>query len=442
MKITMLRRLNPVGSIMLMVTAVLVFGVFTVMLVLYNPDCFGIQTTGYMIDEVYEFNDFTYETEQFKLSIPNKGWLVPGYLKDDVYGVALLGTGSFSIKNQAPLEGSFDSAFLNVNPEIYQAFRDGLVLEQSYNSQAISFAQKVFQESLLNSSLLLDIFNIKRLYPPAQQAAMSGYIKLPDGSIIPLKENITDEQPGRNSSDILNKSLIVLGLIIMIVIVSSCIYILTVDVIHQGKSVYDTMACFMVKPYLTLPALCLVYVFVLLISKKSGLRYIEQTGFIALSVLAFIASMRKKRRYVKFLFTWKGFASGGFLGLGLSAISLFLVSMGLPKSMMPFTVKGGLFALIYCLSREFLLRGIIQTHIESRLSGVAGLFLTPLLLGLSSLIVLLLTGNMGQTALIQAVVVTPLTAFIPGYLFYRTRSLVAGTVFCTVVDYLPPLLIF
>lgn len=443
MKSSLYKRFNPMGSILLIAAAVFVFGLLALFIVFYSPECLGVRGESYRVGEAYEFNRFTFDGENISITIPEKGWLVPGYIRDSVYGVVVLGNGTYTIKGDSPDSGAFTSVFMPISPDGFKVLRDGLILQQRYSSAAISYAENIFAQSVKHSVFTLKIFNITRMYPPPANM-LSGFINRHDGKIIPFSENLSlPGNSGRSGPSGFTRNVFtVLSLFIATTLLASAIYMLTVEHPHHVKNAYGAFVELLPGPGLTVSGLILFHLLMAWFAKGNVSDLLGRLCDTALAVVVLAFIFRKKQRYFNVYLNPSALVSGGFLGLGTALLALFLAALELPQHMLPITVEGLIFALVTAAGTEFVFRGIVQTYLCSRFSAIVGLFGTPVVLGLIHLVTSLHYANPTSASVIQSLVAVPLGAFIPGYLFYRTRSLVPGTVFSAVIGLVPPLLIF
>ncbi|MDI3534374.1 MAG: hypothetical protein PWQ82_739 [Thermosediminibacterales bacterium] len=458
MKRSLVYTFNPLGAVLIVLLIIIVSGSLALLLLISNPDSFGIVTNDFSFNEVYSFQKFDFSSDFISFSIKDAGYLIPGYIDDSVYGITIIGNGSYVLKSpDKELQGSFDALFMPLSPERYMQIRDGFLVKKIYNSEPLEKARKIFEENK-TSFFHIVLFNHIRSFIPdpdiylgsiySQNRGMIRFIEAKNVTFIPEKgEKINFRNPKACSEYPPNNLLPItfLGLIIITLIFSLTIYILTLD-LNTKKNSYLFKDINSKAQKTNLQLTILIISFVVVFSLNTLYHILNNSDLIypIFAALSLVIMMKKGYTFLGIGINNSNFLRCVFLGLIIAIMGILIGSMGvIPRGLDTPPVKLILVSFLIGLSKEIFFRGFIQNSLEKAFGFLPSLLITPFLIGLLHFIPnLLLPNGVDSSSLFNSFAVIPSVSFILGYSFYKTRSLVPSTIFQTLINLVPLTLIY
>lgn len=413
--------------------------------------CIGAVSPRFTFKEVYISEQWDFYIDRHAFSLPEESLVIPVYYKEDFCGIVLL-QNNYSFNNNNSLltisteKNTYNvtSAFLSIDYDAFQQLKGDtlfLPLEESsyyYKKRLFSSAAQQIRFPEMKGFLYTQVY----LPPPGSYS-----LYLENGL---LRQNFTLPYSGKKLIWCLIYFSSVFFIIIMV------IQILTMDLHPSNKLLQLLEDTPPTRQELLLALGLLTAVFFAENLFFTSLPFDTQIpfskiGFYFLLAAAFFFLSSKgvvslQEISLKGLHLDRSLTLPFLASFILTAFSTFQ----LPSGTAPGLTYGKLalsflFYCSYALSQELFWRFYFQTFLERLWGKWPALILTPLIVSVVFLLKLFCRDNAMPLAtqdLLNLFFFLPLTFFIPGYIYYRCRSLLSSTLLHALFLMLPEVLTF
>lgn len=415
--------------ILLGITVMLVVAVF--ILTAYFPESLGRQPYEYELSSVYEFEPWSFETENLNIAFPRGGIIAAVYESNRKMSILLLGDGIYNQDEQERTDESTAGIFIVIEYSLFEEIRrDNLffpVDSRQYEETAAIAARQmgipVIWKEMIPLTFHADSGLVYYYY-----IAEDGTPQLPPVSI----------QTVRNVAG----SALIYTLFFLIILLLLTIFLLDRRIsrtwVHLSKSDPGAFS-------LGLVVIAAALAFAGEIMPKLYGRPADYAVFAygAAVLILVIAARYRKIDHLSFGFYPDRLRFGYFVALA-TALIIITATRGFPGRI---ALDGSetalawlLVFLLTALPREMIWRGYIQTTLSRKLSPAMGLLITVLLIALVHFTTQVMVNPWMLDypyTFIEAGVFVPGTAAVLGYLYLRTENILASAFLHSLLVFLP-----
>ena len=120
---------NPFGIILITIISLIILGFVILLFISYGQSGLGILNYGFSINEIYCFDNLELEGEYINFKIDEAGYLIPGYKRDMVYCIVVLGEGNFHLNTPTDdIENSFKALYIPLQPKDYHTSQNLIII--------------------------------------------------------------------------------------------------------------------------------------------------------------------------------------------------------------------------------------------------------------------------------------------------------------------------
>jgi len=444
---------NPFGIILITIISLIILGFVILLFISYGQSGLGILNYGFSINEIYCFDNLELEGEYINFKIDEAGYLIPGYKRDMVYCIVVLGEGNFHLKTPTDdIENSFKALYIPLQPKDYLYLRENLILNKTCNAPTIEAANKIMREN--NTAFFYaKPFNQIRTYPPSSDNLLSviytedyGKVKYIEAKNVVFKPETGKKITFKHEQDvpayppIRVYNCLGIGILGMTSILLIAAFVVTLDIAkktgHENYVFIDPKT-----EWGVFSALTLSYLLVLILSKAYNLN-IEIFLYLVAAALSIFIKFKQGYDLKELGFNWDYPLRNFILGTTLGILGFFMGTLHLPQGFHPIKLSVLLLPLIISLCREIISRSFIQTTLEKYIGQWAALIATSLLSGVPYLAYGLFYIGSEPEIWLNSLLAIPSVSLIAGYIFIKTRSILGGTIFNAVLMILSSILIY
>ena len=408
-----------------------------------NSDRYDIGTPEprFAIEGIYQTEPWTFEVENYSLSLPDKSLIGPVYREDQIIGIVVQSEGGYLEDNNTRQQRKLNNFFLPLSNEKYTHIK-GDTLFLPLENQAMQMRITASVRPLIRMPEVQGII-FPRIFLPLPEVTC---IYLEGGETIPS-----------SCSVILNRSPLFLffGLVALVVMLTT--YLLTMDLDPGSK----LRRLFSAKPTVREKAVAAFFLMVILaagiqgklhIFKATSIRF--DTIIIYFIIICLLILLSRKQFITPQEF---GLASGWqsyFRGIIIVPVILLIIilfstfqfptRLYIPDTPINLLLQFLLF-FSYAFGVEFFWRGFLQTFLERLWGKAFGLILVTFLFTLP----LFLEAYMINAGLplptekvVEVLYFHSITALILGYLYQRSHNLLSVTLLHALILFLPRILVF
>ncbi len=434
------RKINPIVLFFMMLLLIICcsIGAFYIA----NSDKYDIGTPEprFLIAGIYQTEPWTFEVENYSLSLPDKSLIATVYRNDQLIGIVVQSEGGYLEDKNTRQRRTLDNFFLPLNSEKYTKIKgDTLFLpleNQSMQMRVTASARPLIQLPEVQGIIF------SRLFLPAPGVTC---IYLEGGETIPS-----------SCSVILNKLPLFLffGLVALSVMLTT--YLLTMD-LDPGSRINRL---FTTKPAFKERLVAVLILLVIIVAGLQGKLHIFaaaairfDTIIIYFIIICLLLVLSRKQLITPQEF---GLASGWqsyFRGIVIVPVILLIIilfsTLQFPTSLfIPDTPKilflQFLLIFSYAFGVEFFWRGFLQTFLERLWGKGFGLILTTVLFIIPPF--LDAYNNAGlplpTEKAMEVLFFFPITALILGYFYQRSHNLLSVTLLHALILFLPRIMFF
>lgn len=444
---------NPFGIIIITIVSLIILGLVILLFITCSKSGLGILNYGYSINEIHCFNNLELEGEYINFKLENGGYLIPGYRKDLVYCMVVLGEGNLELKTPTGnIESPFTALYIPLQPKDYLFLRENLILDKTCNAPTIEAAKKIMRDNS-TAFFFSSPFNQIRTYPPSSDNLLSiiytedyGKVKYIEAKNVVFKPEIGKKITFKHEQDvpayppILVYNCLGIGILGMTSILMIAAFVITLDITKktaQESYVFvDTRT-----EWGFFSALTLSYFLVVILSKAYNLN-IEVLLYPIAAALSIFIKYKQGYDLKELGFNNDYLLRSILLGIALGVLGFFMGALHLPQGFHPFKLSVLLVPLIISLFREVIFRSFIQTTLEKYMGQWRALIITSLLAGLPYLAYGLFYIGSFPEIWLNSLLAIPSVSLIAGYIFIKTRSIIGGTIFNALLIILSSVLIY
>ena len=395
----------------------------------------GAPPPSFAIKEIYQSEPWTFEVENYKISLPAESYIGPAYLEDQLIGIVVQSEGSYLVDINTKRRHSLDNFFLTLNSETYKQIKGDtlfLPLENTVMQRRITAAAR----PLIRLPEVQGIAYSRIFMPPPETTC----IYLEGGKTIPSTHSSVpfNIQPLFLFFDLV-------GLVVMLTI-----YLLTMDLDpgNRLKRLYNA------KPTLWEKIAAILFLIVILATGIQGKPHTFAVASIHLDtiilyliIICSLLFMCKKQ-----ILSPQGFGLASGLqsywrGIIIVPVILLIIVLFSTNHIPRFGILANpldmalqfLLLFGYAFSLEFFWRGFLQTLLERIWGKGVGLLLVTALITLPLFLATYhITGlPLPELAAIEVFFFFPLTALLLGYFYQRSHNLLSVALLHAMVLFLP-----
>jgi len=455
LKISLIHNYNPLGAVLIVVIFLIILGLLTFSLFFCGFTNLGNLGVAYKVDEIYALEKFEFETDYIEFSLKDKGYLIPGYQNNSVYGVVIIGDGNFLFKHPAEtLKGNFASLFIPLYPEEYQVFREKLILTRVYDSKIIEKSKKTFNKGL-QTFFHYKLFGNERFYFKPLNTFMAsmetekfGYTHYIEGDLITFTSEKKDTTAIDNplsaseypASGTIPLSIMVIGL--YAVLLMGTVYILTVDIPFRAFWIKDRIQADPREAFAVLVSLA-IYLLFTVIDLKSSLHFTAYLKPVMVMGISLFTCSFYNYNFNRIGLNFTHLSRGLLIGFALAFLGFFLSAMSIPKTIHPPFWKALFVPIFHIIQQELYFRGFIQTYLEYVAKPIWSIVITPCIHSFLYVIPLFfIHQNPGLSALFHGFVIIPATGLVVSFMYYKLKSIFPGIVFMVTLLVLSNIMVF
>jgi len=455
LKISLIHNYNPLGAVLMVIIFLIIMGLLTFVLFFYDFTNLGIPGVAYKVDEVYALEKFEFKTDYIEFSLKDKGYLIPGYRNNSVYGVVIIGDGDFLLKHPTEkLKGNFTSLFIPMHPEEYQVFREKLILTRVYDSKIIKKGEKTFNKGL-QAFFHYKLFGNERFYFKPLNTFMAsmetekfGYAHYTEGDTVTFtseKKDTTEMDNPLSASEYppsgtIPFSVMVIGLYTALLM--GTVYILTVDLPFKAFWTKNRIQADPREAFVLIISFA-IYLLFAVIDLKSSLHFTTYLKPVMVMGISLITCSFYKYDFNRIGLNTTHVSRGLLIGFVLALLGFFLSAMSIPKTIHPPFWKALLIPIFQITQQELYFRGIIQTYLEYIVKPIWSIVITPCIHSLLYVIPLLfIHQNPGLSALFHGLVIIPATGLVVSFMYYKLKSIFPGIIFMVTLLVLSNIVVF
>lgn len=441
---------NPVGKTFLGLIFAFIFGVSALSLSIFSSDQLGKVDVPYQVKETYKFDQWTLNYDFLTLDFPDGGFIIPGYQNDRIASMLIIANGTITIEASDTFKSNSDIDFpltdevSEVVIPLHHEDFDKLKRDTIFIQEELSYPANYLTERLNSVKSLLfkpNILGMEKFIPPTPRSVMLNITS----SVYGEMTYIEDESVTLRSEDISysfrhaigenlypiphTQSISLIYNFLLMLAFLGLIAFLTTD--FEGRANTGN--------YLnTIPAIIHVAAFIMYsyLVKWFSLYYILE---LPIQIILYILP-------VAYLGYWLYIAKIPLKEMGItpykviksliiSFVIFYLLFLSATFELLPSNIldpSSFILTLVLVLLTQIILRGFVQSTLETLLGKWFGLISTSLLISGIFLIDALFLSKASNLLLAFSGYLS--ISVIVSYSYQRTRNLVTPTILILLLD--------
>lgn len=190
---------NPVGRTLLGLIFAFLFGTVSLFLTIFAPNQLGMVDAPFQIREIYQFDQWTINYNFLTLEFPEGGYIIPGYRKDRISSMLIIGKGmatfeaSNSFKGDTHIDFPIVDQVSEVVIPIHHEDFDRLKRDTIFVEAEITYPTHYILERLESSKGLLfniSVMGFNRNLLPTPRSVMLRLISAQNGDVYYIEDKI------------------------------------------------------------------------------------------------------------------------------------------------------------------------------------------------------------------------------------------------------------
>lgn len=434
-------KFNHITFFVLLLTMLIFFSVTAFWISFSEHKCTGTISPRFTFNEVYFCEEWSFNIGEYNFFLPEESMVIPVYYKEDFCGIVIYKNNNSLTVSKGAIDYKVSSGFLSTNYDTFLQLKGDTLfmpLEDAYyKKKLLSFVAQQIKFPEMKGIGFTQVF-----LPPSD----SYYIHLENGIV---QHDFTLPYLEKNFI----WCLLYFGSVFLIIIL--VIQILTMDLQPSGKLLHllENTPPTWQELLITLGLLSAVLIAENLSPSLPFDNLIYPTkmaSYYIIGIALYIFSRKQIITLPKIALNGQHLDRCIIIALVVSFIITAFSAFKFPSGIAPeltYTELAFYFFLyfFYALGQEFFWRAYLQTFLERLWGKWSGLILTPLTVSAVFFLTLLYRySGMPHSAqdLWQLFFFVPLTSFILGYTYYRSRNIFSSTLLHALLLFLPRFLTF